>query len=110
MFLLLPLMFHPSIVLAQSGSSTDLGNTDFYTFSDGSSTTRSRIGSTDIYFASTPSVSGSTNRIGNTTFGTWQDGTTSTHQSIGRTTIHKSTNGKACTSQNIGSTRLTTCI
>ena len=115
------------VVHAQSGSSTDIGNTtffnsdgrsgtrqsignaDFYTFSDGSRTTRSRIGSTDIYSGSTPSLSGSTNQIGNTTFGTWQDGTTSTHHSIGGTTFHKFSNGKTCFSNKVGSTTLTTC-
>jgi len=79
---LLPILTH-----AQSGTSTDIctttvynfdtvsgsrqsvGDTDFYTFSDGSSTTRNRIGNTDIYSGSTPSLSGSTNQIGNTTVG-----------------------------------------
>ena len=119
-------LFSPTS-FAQSGSSTDIGNTtfynsdrrsgtrqsigstDFYTFSDGSSTTRSRIGNTDIYSGSSPSLSGSTNQIGNTTFGTWQDGTTSTHQSIGGTTFHNFSNGKNCVSNKIGSTSLTTC-
>ena len=71
-----------------SGSKQSIGQTDFYKFSDGSSTTRSSVGTTDLCFGSRPSLSGSTNSIGGTTFGTRQDGTTSTHQSIGGTTFH----------------------
>ena len=89
MVLLVLLLSIPPVTFAQSGSSTDIGDTDFYNFSDGSSTTRSRIGNIDFYSGSIPSMSGSTNRIGDTTFGTWQDGTTSTHQSIGWTTLWK---------------------
>ena len=43
------------------GSRQSVGSTDFNTFSDGSNTTRSRIGSIDIYSGSDLSVSGSTN-------------------------------------------------
>ncbi len=71
LFLLSPLSY------AQSGFSTDIGqstlysfdkfsesrqsinNTDFYNFSDGSNTTGSRIGSTETYSSLTPSLSGS---------------------------------------------------
>jgi len=76
------------VTFAQSGSSTDIGNatfynfgglsgskqlvgkTDFYSFSDGTSATRNRIGTADFYSGSTPGLSGLTNTIGGTTFGT----------------------------------------
>jgi hypothetical protein len=48
------------------GSRQSVGSTNFYTFSDGSNTTCSRIGSIDIYSGSDLSVSGSTSQIGNT--------------------------------------------
>ena len=82
---------------------------DFYSFSDGSSTTRNSVGITDIYSGSTPSLSELTNRIWGTTFGTWQDGTTSTHQSIGGTTFHNFSDGRRCTSNRVGSSTLTNC-
>lgn len=65
-----------------NGSRQSTGKTDFYNFSDGSSTTRNSVGNTDFYSGSTPSMSGSTNQNGNTTFGNWEDGTMSTHQSV----------------------------
>ena len=70
-----------------SGSKQFIGQTDFYNFSDGSSTTRSNVGRTDLCSGSRLSLSGSTNSIGGTTFSTRQDGTTSTHQSIGGTSF-----------------------
>lgn len=69
--------------MANPISSGGTGKTDFYNFSDGSSTTHNSVGSTDFYSGSKPNLSGSTNRVGETTFGNWRDGTTSTHQSIG---------------------------
>ena len=91
-----------------SGSRQSL-QSDFYNFSDGSSTTRNSVGKTDFYSGSTPNLSGSTNQIGGTTFGTWQDGTTSTHQSIGGTTFHNFSNGRNCTSNRVGSSTFTNC-
>jgi len=70
-----------------TGTRQPIGDSDFYGFSNGSTTTRNGIGNTDFYSGSTPSLSGLTNRIGGTTFGTWQDGKTSTHQSVGGTTF-----------------------
>lgn len=67
LFILLLLI--PTVALAQSRSSTDIGDTtfsnfdnvsgskqssgktDFYNFSDGSNTTRNSVGSTDFYSA-----------------------------------------------------------
>jgi hypothetical protein len=40
-----------------SGSRQSVGKTDFYNFSDGSSTTRNSLGDTDFYSGSTPSLS-----------------------------------------------------
>jgi len=80
-------LFIPSFTFVQSGSSTDIGDTTFYNFdnvsgsrqsigktgfynfSDGSSTTRNSVGSTDFYSGSIPSLSGSTNTIGGNRFG-----------------------------------------
>jgi hypothetical protein len=81
----------------QSVSSTETGDTIFYKFdtvirsrqsarttdschfSDGSRTTRTRVGNTDYYSGATSSLSGLTNRIGGTTLGISPAGTTSTH-------------------------------
>ena len=52
-----------------NGPRQSAGKTDCYDFSDGSSTTRHRVGNTDFYSGSTPSLSGLTNRIGRTMFG-----------------------------------------
>jgi len=49
-----------------SGSKQFIGKTDFYNFSDGSSTTRNSVGNTDFYTGMTPILSGSMNRIGGT--------------------------------------------
>ena len=80
--LILLLVLLPCMTLAQSGSSTDIGDTtfynfdtfsgsrqsvgktDFYNFSDGNSMTRNSVGSTDFYSGSKPNLSGSTNRVG----------------------------------------------
>jgi len=81
------LLLIPCFTFVQSGSSTDIGNTTFYNFdnvsgsrqsigktgfynfSDGSSTTRNSVGSTDFYSVFTPSLSGPTNTIGGNRFG-----------------------------------------
>ena len=69
--LILLLLLNSSVTLAQSGSSTKAGDTicykfdtfsgsrqstgktDLFNFSDGSSTTRNRVGNTDVYSGST---------------------------------------------------------
>ena len=88
------------------GSRQSTGKTDFYNFSDGSSTTRNSVGNTDFYSGSTPSIGGSTNQSGHTTFGNWEDGTTSTHQSVGETTFRNFSNGRNCTSNRVGAVDL----
>src|SRR5512146_10009 len=92
-----------------SGSTHVLGGSETYTFTDGTSTTRSRLGGTDFYSGTTPSLSGSTGTIGGTTFGSWMDGTISTHSRIGGTTYHGFSDGRLCTSTRIGGSTFTGC-
>lgn len=91
-FLFILLLLIPTVAFTHPGSSTDIGDstfynfdkfsgsrqsvsqTDFYNFSNGSSSTRNRVGSIDFYSGSRPNLSGSTNRVGGTTFGNWRDG------------------------------------
>jgi hypothetical protein len=78
-----------------NGSKQSTGRTDFYTISDGSSTTRNSVGNNDFNSCSRPSLSGSTNQSGNT----------STHQSVSGATFHNFSNGRNCTNSRVG-----TCV
>ncbi|MDZ4734275.1 MAG: hypothetical protein SGJ16_11905 [Nitrospirota bacterium] len=95
-----------------SGTRQSFGNTDSFTFSDGSATTRQSFGNIDYYSGTSPSLSGSVQRFDGLSFGTWQDGTTSTGQNLGNMGYHTFQQGgqsRTCTSQRVGNQTYTTC-
>ncbi len=58
-----------------SGSSQQLGNTEFCNFSNGANATRQEIGGFNFCSGNTPSLNGTTQSIGGAIFGNWENGT-----------------------------------
>ena len=125
MLLLLPL-----VALAQSGSSTQFGDTTFYNygglsgssqqfgdmkfynFSNGQSATRQHFDSMDFYSSASPGLSGSVQSFGDQAYGQLRDGTQSTHQRFGDTqydTYQRGNQTRRCTSQHFGDQTFTNC-
>lgn len=124
LFLALPCIVHAQIVEQDFGGSSyysgpnfsgtrqSSSGMDYFSFSDGSSTTRQSFGSIDYYSGTRPGLSGTVQSFGTLGFGSWNDGTTSTHQSIGSLDYHSFQRGGqavTCTSQRVGTQVFTTC-
>ena len=124
LFLIIPCFAHSQLVEQDfgnlgaltgpglSGTRQSFGNTDYFSFSDGSFTTRQSFDNTEYYIGSTPSLSGTVQRFNNLGYGTWSDGSWSLHQSFDGLSYHSfqhSDRSFTCVSQRFGNQTFTTC-
>jgi len=95
-----------------TGTGQQLGNMEYYNFSNGQSATRQHFGNMDYYSSPSPSLSGTVQTFGTQAYGNWNDGTRSMQQRFGNTEYDSLQRGNQtirCTSQQFGSRTFTNC-